>query len=395
MLRGVIHRAFRFRLAPSPEQEITLRQFAGVTRLVYNLALEQRRDFWRQYRGATGRQLNAISQGLQLKTLRREFGWIAATPFCALAHALRDLDKAFSNFFAGRARYPTPRRKGVADNFRITGTGTRTEIINGRWASVRVPNLGWVKFRATRQMRGRMVSAAFSRDALGWHVSFTCEIEHEAPGNDNPSVGIDRGIAVSLALSNGEAFNLPDLTAIEKRKRRAQRALSRCKRGSKRRLKRVRRVASLSAKAARIRAHWQHRVSLDIAERFGLVAIEHLKITSMTATSAGTRKRGLNRAILNQGWNALAIKLNYKLRERGGALVKVDPRYSSQTCSDCGAIDSGSRKNQTDFVCTSCGFALNADHNAALIILRRSTSHLPVEGCGYAPDEAGTMLEAA
>lgn len=389
----MIHRAFRFRLYPSKEQEKTLRQFAGVTRLVYNLALEQRRDFWRQYRAATGGSLNFASQGLQLTELRRQVDWIGAAPSGALQQALRDLDRAFAGFFSGRTSYPTPRRKGSNDSFRIQAHDTGVRTHNGRWGEVRIPNLGWIKFRSTRAIAGRFLSITVRRDALGWHVVFACEIEHEAPANDNPAIGIDRGIAISLALSNGETFRLPDLAAVEKRRRRAQRQLARCQRGSKRRRKRVARVARLSARAARIRAAWQHSVSCSIAERFGLVVFEDLKIPNMT--TAGRGKRGLNRSIMEQGWGALAFKLAYKLEERGGALVKVNPAYTSQECSACGTIDKASRESQASFACHHCGFTANADHNAAINILRRSAPAMPVEGRGCAPDEAGTRLEAA
>jgi putative transposase len=388
-----VRRAFRFRLYPTAEQDVTFRQFAGVTRLVYNLALEQRRDFWRQYRAATGGNFNFASQGRQVTELRREFDWIGAVPSSCLHQALRDLDRAFANFFAGRSRHPTPRRKVLNDSFRIQAKETAVRRINGRWSEVRLPNLGWVRFRDTRAIAGRCQSVTVSRGALGWHVIFACEIEHEAPANDNASVGIDRGIAISLALSNGETFSLPDMAALDRRKRGAQRALARCKRGSRRRLKRLRRVARLSAKIARARADWQHKVSRNIADRFGFVAIEDLKISNMSASGPG--KRGLNRSIMNQGWGAFADKLAYKLEERGGMLVKVDPRLTSQECSACGTVDKASRESQARFACRHCGFAANADHNAAVNILRRSTSQLPVEGRGCAPDEAGTMLEAA
>lgn len=389
----MIHRSFRYRLAPTPEQETTLRQFAGATRFVYNLALEQRRDFWRQYRAATGGGLNYVSQGREVTELRREVDWMGSVPSSCFTQALRDLDKAFANYFTGRARFPSPRRKGVNDSFRIKGRDTGVRAINGRWGVVRVPNLGWVKFRDTRPIKGRMLSATISKDALGWHVAFTCEIEHEAPANDNPSVGIDCGIAVSLALSDGETFHLPDMAALDRRKRRAQRTLSRRQRGSARRRKQLRRVAQLSAKIGRLRAHWQHDVSRSIAERFGTVVVEDLKIVNMSARGRG--KRGLNRSILNQGWGAFATKLAYKLEERGGALVKVNPAFSSQTCSDCGTVDSRSRESQASFACVACGFRANADHNAAIVILRRSTPLTPAEGARLAPAEAGTCLEAA
>lgn len=266
--------------------------------------------------------------------------------------------------------------------------------INRRWSAIRLSKIGWIKFRDTRPIVGRRQSVTVSHDALGWHIAVACEIDCEIPANDCPPVGIDRGIATTLALSNGQVIQLPDMTAIEAQRRRAQRVLARRKKGSRRRLKQLKRVARLSARIARIRKDWQHRASTDIASRFGAVTLENLKIGNMTA-SGGRRKRGLNRSILSQGWGELAALLAYKLQERGGTLTLVNPAFTSQTCSDCGATDRESRKSQASFVCTNCGFALNADHNAAINILRRSTPLTPVEGCGYAPDEAGTMREAA
>lgn len=388
----MIHRAFRYRLAVTAKQETTLHRWVGATRFVYNLCLEQRRDFWRQYRAATGSALNFVSQGRQVTKLRSEVDWIAAVPADALSNALRDLDDAFRKFFRG-AGFPTPRKQGINDCFRLKGRDLPTRRVNRRWSEVRIPKIGWVRYRDTRAIRGRVISGAISRDVLGWHISFTCEIEHETPANEHPSVGIDRGIAVSLALSNGQRFRLPDLSRLDRQKRRAQRILSRRTKGSNRRRKALRRVASIAAKIARARAHWQHCVSRDIASRFGTVVVEDLKITNMSASGRG--KRGLNRSILNQGWGAFAEKLAYKLGERGGALVKVNPAYSSQTCSACGTVDSRSRESQASFACVECGFRANADTNAALIILRRSTPLMPVEGRGCAPVEAGTMREAA
>lgn len=387
----MLRRSYRYRLMPTAAQEETLRQWVGATRFIYNLAWEQRRDFWRQYRAATGHGFSFVSQGREVTELRRIHDWLAAVPSACFTQALRDLDRAFSNFFCGRARFPSPRQKGQQDSFRLQGVNVETRPINRRWAAVRLPKLGWVKLRVSRPLAGRCLSVTISKDALGWHVSFACEIEHEAPANDNPSVGIDRGIAVSLALSNGEAFQLPDMSRLARQKRRAQRILSRRKRGSGRYRKQRRRVVGLLAKVARARADWQHKVSRSIAERFGTVVIEDLKIVNMSASGRG--KRGLNRSILNQGWGAFAAKLGYKLEERGGALVKVPAAYSSQTCSDCGAVDATSRKSQSAFECVHCGFAANADHNAAIVILRRSTPS--VEGAGCGPVEARTMREAA
>ncbi|MBZ9759437.1 transposase [Mesorhizobium sp. CA8] len=379
----MILRGFRYKLVPAPEQEALFRQFAGVCRLVYNLALEQRQVWGRSHR------IGYIQQAVDLTRLRAEYDWIAAVSQTCQQQALRDLDKAFANFFKGVARYPTSRCKGVNDSFRFQGREVNVKRLNGKWSAVRLPKIGWVKFRDTRPMRGTLKNVTVSVDALGWHISFAREIEHDAAANTRPSVGIDRGVVNTLALSTGEQMSMPrSLEAIEQRKRRVQKVVARRKRGSKRWAKALRRVARLSARISRIRKDWHHKTSLDIACRFGTVVLEDLKINNMTASGRGTmaepgrnvrQKAGLNRSILNQGWFGFETILAYKLAERGGTLEKVDPAYTSQQCSQCDCIDKRSRESQARFVCIDCGYVEHADTNAALNILRRNTAFMRVE----------------
>src|SRR4051812_33087012 len=115
----MLSRGFRYRVYPTEEQESLFRQFAGVCRLVYNIGLEQRRGFWRQYKRLTGKSINVVSQNKELTELRAQFDWIAAVPCAAQQYALRDLDRAYANFFAGRADHPQPRRKGEHEAFRF------------------------------------------------------------------------------------------------------------------------------------------------------------------------------------------------------------------------------------------------------------------------------------
>lgn len=383
-----IHRGHRFALKPTEAQDQALSEWAGVTRLVYNLCLEQRRDFWRQYRRLEGRPLTWVHQCREITTLRAEYGWIAVVCRNSLDQAVLDLDRAFAEFFAGRARFPTPRRKGENDSFRLRPTDVAVRRLNAKWSEVRISKIGWVKFRDTRPMRGRLINATISMKASEWFVSFAREIEHEEPMPLPASVGIDRGIVRTLTLSTGEHIQAPDQTRVIAARKRAQRALVRCKRGSGRRKVAKARVAALSARTARIRSDWCHRASTDIARRFGLVAIEDLKIKNMTASAAGTieepgrnvrQKAGLNRSILEQSWGRFAEFLEYKLTERGGIMISVPPHYSSQTCASCGAVDARSRESQAVFRCVHCDHADNADVNAAKEILRRSTSDLGAE----------------
>lgn len=382
-----ISRGFKFRIYPTPEQAALLNQFAGVARLVYNIGLEQRRDFYRQYRRATGKSITYLTQAKELTALRAEFDWIAAVPCCVEQRALRDLDRAFTNFFSGRSGYPRPRRKGVDERFGFPAAECgELRMLNAKWSSIRLPKLGEMRVRTHRRLEGRSLSVAISTSAGRWFVSFGCEIERKAlSASAGPAVGIDRGVVRTLTLSTGGSLSLDRerLALLDRRARKAQRVVSRCKRGSRRRLKAIRRLSKARSQTAAYRRDWLHKASRDIADRFSAVVLEKLDTGQMTRSAKGTiaepgrrvrQKAGLNRAILERGWHTFAMQLAYKLEERGGHLIEVDPRYTSQTCAACGAVDQASRRTQSFFACTACGHEANADHNAACVILHRGQS---------------------
>ena len=197
-------RAYRYRLKPTEEQAAQMRRFSGVVRLVYNLALEQRRDWWRQYAARTGKSLTYVAQARELTELRRSFDWIAAVSQTCQQQALRDLDRAYANFFAGRSGYPSPRRRGVNDGFRFQGRECRVRRLNRNWGMIHLPKIGPVRFRWTRDIAGAVKNVTVTRDPLGWHVSIGCDVEIEGP--ENPplkALGIDRGVTHTLADSDG------------------------------------------------------------------------------------------------------------------------------------------------------------------------------------------------
>lgn len=362
------------------------RQYAGVCRLIWNLALEQRRDHWRQFQRCTGDNLNHVTQARQLTALRAEFDFIRAVSQDAQGRVLADLDSAFKAFFKGISGYPRPRKKGRDERFSFAGRAVRVEAINAKWAQVFIPKIGLVKFRQSRPLEGRITDAAIQLTALGWTISFGCAIDR-ADAEVGGSVGIDRGVAVPLMLSDGTSYALPtSIDVLEKRHRRAQRIVARRKRGSGRWHRAMKRSNAIKARQARIRKDWAHRATTDITRRFGVVVVERLRTKSMTRSAKGTldapgtkvaAKAGLNRAILNVGWHQIETMLTYKANN----LIRINPAYTSQSCSQCGCIDSASRKNQATFHCTACDHQVNADLNAAKNILNRgSTSVLDVEG---------------
>lgn len=398
-------RSFRYTLAPTPEQAEALGRAVGACRWLYNLALEQRRDWWRQYQRNTGRSISYIGQTYELTQLRAEAPWLRAVPREALDASLKQLQRAYDAFFFGRASYPTMRKRGDGCGFTLRGKWSRIERLNAKWGRVRLGTLGWVKLRMTRAIVGTPKTVSIREEAGRWYVSVSCEFDAEVSDRACADVGIDRGVANTLALSTGELLRMPaSVEAIRQRRRKAQRVLARRKKGSVRRGKQKARVAALWARERRARNDWLHRISTDISRRFGLVAIEALKIKGMTASAAGTpadpgtgvaQKRGLNRSILEQGWGTFERQLAYKLETTGGALIRVPASYTSQTCSSCGAVDAESRESQAVFRCVHCGHEAHADTNAALEILRRSTSAQLVEGAHQRPREARTTREAA
>ena len=373
-------RGYRYRLKPTEAQVEELSSFCGVCRLVWNLALEQRQTFGRDHR------IGGHDQIRELKDLRAEFDWIRSVSQTAQTQTLMDLDRAFSNFFAGRAGYPRFRRKNRDDTFRVMGREVSVRRLNRRWSEIRIPKVGWVRFRDSRAREGEIRNVTVSRDGDGWMVSIACKLMRSAPPAPKSAapVGIDRGVATALVLSNGFTYHLPvSLESVDKKHRRAQRDAARKTRGSNRHRRALRRAARLKARVARIRRHWQHETTTDIARRYPWVAIEALKTKNMTRSAKGTMeapgknvraKSGLNRSILNVGWAEIARQLDYKLAERGGDVISVDPSYTSQRCADCGAIDRESRKSQARFICTSCGHEAHADVNAAINILARALS---------------------
>lgn len=393
-----MYRGFAYRLYPTPDQADAFSRFAGVCRLVWNLALEQRRDHWRRYQARTGNNLNYVTQARELTALRAEVDFIRAVHVTPLQRTLKALDETYRRAWQGLGGYPAPKKKGVNDAFSYAGREIVFETINRRWGRVRIPKIGWVKLRLTRPLEGSIREATVSRTALGWQISIGCLTDADSP-DPGEAIGIDRGVSIPLMLSDGTSYSLPKgIAALDRRIRKAQRIASRRKRGSVRHAKAQRRVAALRAKQARIRKHWAHQATTDIARRYGTVVVERLRTKNMTASAGGTveapgrnvaQKRGLNRAILNVGWYQIETMLLYKAHR----LVKVNPAFTSQTCSACGTVDSRGRESQASFACPACGFRANADWNAAINILHRGNT-VGVEPCRRAGDEARTVQVA-
>ena len=366
----------RYRLHPTPAQEAVLRDHCGHARYIWNLAVEQHSHWHPSRKGAPG----YLEQCRQLTAARAENPWLAAGSQTVQQQALRDFAQAMAAFFdpgnpAGR---PSWRKAGRDEGFRIVGRGRQWDVrrVSRKVGQVWVPKAGWVRFRWSRAVPPGVKSYRVTMDRAGrWHVAFAVIPEPvPAPGNGQ-TVGIDRGVAVSAALSTGELLHCPALTGRERiRLRRLQRRLARAKRASNRRGRVKHAIARLRARETDRRKDWAEKTSTDLARRFDVIRVEDLLIGNMTRSAKGTRdnpgrnvrqKARLNRGILRSGWGLLVCLLEDKAP---GRVEKIRPAFTSQRCSACGQVDRDSRESQAVFRCTACGFTCHADVNAAINI---------------------------
>ncbi len=364
----------RYRLLPTPVQEAVLRDHCGQARYVWNLAVEQHSHWHPGRAGAPGYR----EQCRQLTEARAEHGWLAAGSQTVQQQALRDFARAMAAFFdpdnpAGR---PSWRKAGRDEGFCIVGRrGRQWDVrrLSRNVGEVWVPKGGWVRFRWSRPVPPGVKSYRVTMDRSGrWHVAFVAIPEPIPAPVNGQAVGIDRGVAVSAALSTGELLHVPGLTARERQRlRRLERRLARARRESNRRARVKYAIARLRARETDRRKDWGEKTSTDLARRFDVIRVEDLKIKKMTRSARGTarspgrkvrQKAGLNREIMRSGWGLLVRRLEEKAR---GRIEKIKPAFTSQRCSACGHVAAENRKSQALFACAACNFACNADVNAA------------------------------
>ncbi|WP_372448385.1 RNA-guided endonuclease InsQ/TnpB family protein [Kibdelosporangium banguiense] len=313
-------------------------------------------------------------QARQLTEARAAFAWLRAGSVTVQQQALRDFAQAMSSFFGGTHGRPTWRKAGRNEGFRqVAVRPDHVRRVNRRHGQVWVPKIGWVRFRWSRQVPEGVKSYRVTCDRAGrWHIAFAAiPPSIPSPGNGQ-TVGVDRGVAVSAALSTGQLLRVPALTPGEQQRlRRLHRRLARGKRGSNRRAKVKKAIARLKAREGDRRRDWVEKTSTDLARRFDLIRVEDLNIRGMTRSAKGTvdrpghnvrRKAVLNRGILANGWGRLVARLEHKAP---GRVERVNAAYTSQRCSACGHIAPDNRKSQAGFQCVVCRFVGHADVNAA------------------------------
>ena len=391
--------AYKYELRPDGQQERQMRRFAGSCRFVFNKALALQKERYEQ-----GEKKLGYAGMCKLLTEWRnttETAWLADAPVHPLQQTLKDLERAYTNFFAKRADFPRFKKKGQSDSFRYPDP-KQIKLDHGN-NRLFLPKLGWLRYRNSREVLGTVKNVTVSQSCGKWFVSIQTEREVEQPVHPSASiVGVDMGIARFATLSDGTVFEpINSFKKQQARLARYQRAMSRKTKFSNNWKKAKAKVKKLHQKIGNIRRDYLHKTTTTISQNHAMVCIEDLQVRNMSKSAAGTAdapgknvraKSGLNRSILDQGWFEFRRQLEYKQLWQGGQVVAVNPRNTSRTCLCCGHVSAENRRTQARFLCIACGFEENADLVGAINVLRAGHARFACEVSGAVmPPAAGTL----
>ncbi|NNM65734.1 MAG: IS200/IS605 family element transposase accessory protein TnpB [Burkholderiales bacterium] len=378
--------AYKFELRPNGHQQRQMLRFAGACRFVFNRALAEQKA----NHAAGQTYIGYVAMAKRLTAWRNDPAtpWLREAPVHPLQHALKDLERAYTNFFAKRAAFPKFKKRGQHDSLRYPDPKQiKVDQANGR---IFLPKLGWMRLRLSRPVPGLLKNVTVSMRAGRWFVSIQTERDVAQPApHVTIAVGIDLGIARFATFSDGSFIApLSSFRRHEARLRRYQRAMSRKVKGSNNWRRAKARVQRIHARIGNVRADFLHKATTRIAREHALVCIEDLAVRNMSRSASGTveapgsrvrAKSGLNKAILDQGWFEFRRQLEYKLAWAGGHLIAVPPAHTSRTCPACGHVAAENRTTQARFACVACGHSDHADVVGAINILARGHR---VAACG-------------
>lgn len=355
-------KTFRYRLRSTKAQEAALTEQLRLCRGLYNAALQERRDAYRK----AGKTVTAYDQMKYLSEIKEALPEYKGVYSQVLQDVLKRLEKAFKAFFrrvkAGQTPgYPRFKGAGWYDSICYPQSGFS---VSGDMAYF--SKIGNIRLRLSRPLEGKLKTATIRRECGEWYVSYVCEVESIPLPATGSAVGVDVGTTWFCITSEGEFTENPcHFQAAMKKLRVKQRSLSRKKRGSWRRKKAKAVVAKLHRKVARQRLDFHHKTATKLIRENDLVAHEDLNVSGMV-------RGNLARSIHDVGWGQFFSLLSLKAVSAGRTVIRVDPRYTSQACHQCGHTCRENRVSQAEFLCVACGHQENADLNAARNILARA-----------------------
>ena len=363
MEQPTCRKTYKEKLRPTPAQEQALDEVVWRCRDLYNVALEQRITAWQRRRVSVSR----YEQEAELKAIRADFPEYEAIHSHVLQDVLARLDKAYQAFFrriqrSEKVRFPRFKGRNRFHSFTFKEYGNGTRLDNGFLV---LSKIGRIAVRWSRPIEGTIKTVTISKEADGWYVAISCADVpvHPLPPTSQET-GIDLGIEACATLSDGARILTPSCYRnAEVYLAKCQRRVSRRKKGSHRRRKAVYVLAKAHQKVRRQREDFHHRVALQLVQTNDMIYHEDLQTANMV------KNHHLAKSILDAGWVAFLSILSYKAVCAGREVVAVNPAYTSQTCSGCGALVSKGLSARWH-ACPDCGTSLHRDHNAAKNIER-------------------------
>ncbi|HEX6122322.1 MAG TPA: transposase [Ktedonobacterales bacterium] len=353
-----VRKTYKEQLRPTPEQACQLELVLWRCRTLYNTALEQRITAWQRCRVSVSR----FQQEAELKEIRAAFPAYAAIHSHVLQDVLARLDKTYQAFFTRlkrgeKAGFPRFQGRNRWHSFTFKEVGNGARLDNGVLVLAKI---GRVKVHWSRPLEGTPKTVTISKEADGWYVAISCA---EVPAQPLPptgqETGIDLGIEAFATLANGERIHSPGYY------RRAERYLAKCqkrvarrKKGSQRRKKAVQLLAKAHQTVARQRQDFHHKTALALVRHYDTIYHEELRVANMV------KNHHLAKSIADAGWSGFLNILSFKAACAGREVVAVDPAYTSQTCSGCGALVAKGLSVRWH-ACPECGASLHRDENAA------------------------------
>jgi len=346
--------AFKYELQPDGEQERYMRKTSGACRFVYNKALAIQKENYE----AGNKFISYVTLAKKLTEWRNseETPWLKESPCHPLQHALKDLDRAYKNFFAKRADFPRFKKRGASSGFRYPDpVQIKLDQANSR---IFLPKLGWIRYRKSREIIGELRNVTVSQSGNKWFVSIQTEREVSLSERiAKAAIGIDVGITRFATLSDGSYITpLNSFKKHQERLRRYQKRMAKKVKFSNNWKKAKFKVQKVHIDIGNARRDFLHKATTTISKNHALVCVEDLQVKNMSKTAAGTKeqpgkqvrqKSSLNRNILDQGWGMFRSQLEYKLEWNGGILLAVPPVNTSRTCPNCDHISEQNRKTQS------------------------------------------------
>lgn len=343
---------FKRKLILTVEQQSRIDSWIGACRVVYNLGLEVRREAWKNKQES----VHKYELMKQITEVRKDVGWMKDAPVSSQQDAIERLDRAYQSFFKGGG-FPKWASKRFYNSVSFKQD---TGILRTGNNNVNLPKLGIIKTVKDSPVHGVIKSVTIIKEITGYFACIVTDAKKDIQNKDESQVvGMDMGLAHFCVDSNGEFISNPKhFKKYERQLRIENRSLARKKKGSESWKRQCKRLSLLHHKITNVRRDFLHKQSTQIAVRYSTVYLEDLNVKGMSQNGR------LSKSILDCGWAIFRSMLEYKT-----TVFAINPKFTSQTCNDCGAKDSKSRVSQSKFVCTSCGVESNADENAAKNIL--------------------------